>query len=568
MPLEWKENGRLDIIGQVPEWFQREFDCFENTISSPREISLSAEEFSPFLENFIIDAETFWQERSSQLLRSGIWTEKGKTGNEICLEATALFIDNRRIVLVESSEQTRSEKFQWLQTARQGQLDVISEQKISETQRLSATYYDTLTGLANRMFFLSRLEDTYETFQWNQKHPFALVVINLNRFQILNNGLGSYLGDQLLVKTAQRILKCLRQQDIPGRSGADEFSILLSDVESAQEAEVIVERILASIRLPLLIDLQKICLTASAGIALSTPQHHRALDMLRDANIAMHHAKSLGQGRYAVFDPEMRAQAFELWNLERALGLAIEQDELQLWYQPIVNTSNNCIESFEALLRWHHPSYGWVSPSKFIPLAEEVGLIIAVDNWVINRTCQTLKDWQMLGHAPVQVNINISARHFTDGDLFRTLQQALSRHGIDPQQLRLEIPEGSLVKDAAIAINILTNVKSLGLSVAIDDFGTGYASLSYLQDLPLDYLKIDGYFVETMEIHSADVINTIIDLAHKLDLNVTAERVETFEQYNMLKQLGCDTVQGYLFSKALPESAAQSLIGSEVIVLK
>ncbi|MEO1620708.1 MAG: bifunctional diguanylate cyclase/phosphodiesterase, partial [Cyanobacteria bacterium J06632_3] len=359
-----------------------------------------------------------------------------------------------------------------------------------------------------------------------------------------------------------------RQQDIPGRSGADEFSILLSDIESEQEAEIIVERILASIRLPLLIDLQKICLTASAGIALSTSQHHSSLDMLRDANIAMHHAKALGKGQYAVFDPEMRTEAFELWNLEGALRLALEQDELQLWYQPIVNANNSCIESFEALLRWHHPSYGWVSPGRFIPLAEEAGLIVEVDSWVINRACQTLKNWQTTGNRPVQVNINISARHFTDGDLLRTLQQAIAHHGINPQQLRLEITEGSLVQDAAIAVNTLTQIKSLGISVALDDFGTGYASLSYLQDLPLDDLKIDGYFVETMADHSVDVINTIIDLAHKLGLNVTAERVETFEQYKMLKQLGCDTVQGYLFSKALPESAARGLIGSEVIVLR
>lgn len=560
LPLEW-EDGGLRVIGDMPEWVGREFADFR-----AEQMPFRAEAMSPFLENFIIDAEAFWQERPAQFLRSGVWTETGSSGNDIHLEAIALFLDERRIVLIESSESAISEKFKWLQVARQEQLSFISERKAAADKISRATLYDSLTGLPNRSFFLSQLESLFEKSQWSDSQQFAVVVFNLDRFQTINNSLGTAAGDQVLLAVSKRLQACLRKSDVPGHFSADEFGVLLSQIEQEQTVTALVQRILDTIHQPFVIDGRKIRFTASAGIAIQADWYQSSRDLLRDASLAMQQAQRLGRGRYVVFEQEMRSRAFELWNLESDLHTAVARQELQLWYQPIISLNTHKVESFEALLRWFHPSRGWIPPSKFIPIAEENGLISTIDRWVLNTACQTIKQWQTATNQTIRININISPQHFTEVGLFEEIQQAVASAQIPPNPLRVEITESLLLDDTSTTIVTLNQIKSLGLEIAIDDFGTGYASLSYLQDLPLDKLKIDGYFIDMMENNGPDIVHTIIELAHKLGFGVTAERVETVEQYRTLQGLGCDTAQGYLFSRPVPLLEAQNLIDAEFVV--
>jgi len=565
LSLEWKEERALKIIGSAPDWAKDEFECFSH-LSGTNNDRVLAESFSPFLENFIYDAQDFWQERSSQLLRSGIWTEVGLSQQEIHLEATALCLENRHIIIVESSETAVNEKFQWLQTARQEQLEFIDERKVSANRILSATSYDSLTGLPNRSLFLSQLETVFEASRGSKQRQFAVVMLNLDRFQQVNNSLGADAGDRVLITVSSRIRDCLRKHDMPVRFGADEFGILVENINQTQDVTTLVERLLESINQPLMINGYKTYFTASAGIAISETRYSKAGDLLHDAGLAMQQSKTLGRGRCTVFDRQMRARAFELWSLESALDTAIEKSEMHLYYQPILDLRTNKIERFEALIRWQHPQYGWISPAKFIPLAEESGHILAINIWVVNAACQAIRQWREATGKTACLNVNIAPQHFVEGNLFEAVQQAIASAQIPPSSLCLEITESFLLTDTELAIATLRRIKSLGVQIAIDDFGTGYASLGYLQDLPLDKLKIDGYFIEMMAESGPDIVSTIIDLAHKLKLSVTSERVETAEQYVMLQQLGCDTAQGHLFGKAMPAIDAQSFIDIEVII--
>ena len=563
LPLEWHGDSQFSVLGTLPTWAKQEFDCFEQADDA----LIPIDEFSLFLENFIVDAKAFWQTQSVSVLKSGAWTEVGKSGKELHLEAIALYIKsnqrNRRILLVESIALSE-EKFQWLQTAREEQLHFISERKIAATKILSATFYDPLTGLPNRKLFLSQLSGFFEDAKADERAPFALVIINIDRFQNLNSSLGTTPGDRAIKTLADRIRDCLRDRDVPGRFGGDEFGILISKTERTHDIIAIVRRLLRAISEPIQLEGRPITLTASAGIAICDRRYQHSRDLFRDAGLAMHRAKSLGKGRYALFNHQMRSHALELWNLETALRTAITNDELQLWYQPIIDINTRQVESFEALIRWQSPEHGWVPPTKFIPLAEESGLITDIDKWVLKTACQTIEHWQREIGKTAKLNVNISSRHFSEANLFESVRDAIAAVNIPPSTLRLEITESSLLADTQAAIQALNQLKELGVEIAIDDFGTGYASLSYLQDLPLNQLKIDGYFVEMMSVNGSDIVETIIKLSHQLGFGVTAERVETLEQYETLQQLGCDTVQGYLFSKPLPREEARSLVGVEM----
>ncbi|MEM6449232.1 MAG: bifunctional diguanylate cyclase/phosphodiesterase [Cyanobacteria bacterium P01_D01_bin.105] len=580
------QQHQLRVIGQIPEWAAQRLACFGQSsasITSERSETeqikaenITADKISPFLENFLYDADIFWQASSSQApssqmdqspyLRSGVWSEADNEGTDLQLEAIALSNNSRNIILIEYLDGDQSEKFQWLQQARQNQLNFIAAQKEAAGQLRNATSYDKLTGLPNRSLFLSELENSFEVSQWSHTRQFALVILNLDRFQLLNNSLGSEIGDQVLIAVANRIQSCLRQFDIPVRFSSDEFGILLDRIETEQGAKVIVERLLESINQPFIINDNKTHFTASAGIVLSAPWYHHSRDLLRDASLAMQEAKLKARGHYTVFRRDMRTRAFEQWSLESALDNAIEKNELTLFYQPIVSLSNNRVEGFEALIRWQHPTKGTISPAKFIPLAESSGHILAIDHWVLQEACRTIQQWRHQTGSKAYLNINISPQHFETSHLFRAVQSAIQQFHIPPNSICLEITESCLLEDTQTVVKTLNQLKALGVQVAIDDFGTGYASLGYLQDLPLDKLKIDGYFIEMMKSNGSDIVNTVVELAHRLNFNVTAERVETVEQYQTLQQLGCDMGQGYLFAKPLPSEEAQSFINAQVVV--
>ena len=506
----------------------------------------------------------FWQERSARFLRSGIWTETGRTGQDIKLEAIALFVNQRRIVLIEASETIGVEKFEWLQKARQEQLNVISERKIAETKLLSVTLYDVLTGLPNRAFFLSQLETFFEQYQWAHQYKFAIVLFNLDHFNRLNCRYDATFGDQVLVAVANQICCCLRKDDVSVRFGADEFGLLLANVVSQEDVLHIVQQLQHKICQPFNIDPNRIELTAGFGIAIIDKDYRSARDLLRDASIAMHEAKALGPNKCSFFNRSMRIRALDLWSLEVELRQAIEFEQLEVWFQPIVALQNSSITGFEALLRWQHPIRGWISPAKFIPLAEKAGLIYDIDKWVFKTVCKLVHTWYQSTSQKTCVNINISALNFADANLLATLEAILLETNVDPNQIRLEITETEVLTDTNFAIKTLNGLKKLGLEVAIDDFGMGHASFNYLQDLPVDKLKIDGYFTEAMLSNGGNIMSTMINLAHRLGMKVTVEQVETLEQAALLKELGCDTVQGYLFSKPLTADEASTWINIEL----
>ncbi|MEL7334463.1 MAG: bifunctional diguanylate cyclase/phosphodiesterase, partial [Cyanobacteria bacterium J06560_2] len=544
LALELTDTEQLTVISEIPLWAEEAFrDLHAETES------LSAEALSPFLSNFMIDAEGVWQRSSTEVLQSGLWSETKPSGEDALLEAIALSLDSRKIILIQSAEQTGEEKIKWLQTAREERLSFDSQQKSTADRLFNATFYDALTGLPNRSLFSSQLETLFDECQWQPGRQFAVIVVNIDRFQSINNSLGTAAGDRVLITVASRIGECLRKPDIPVRFGSDEFGILLNHIETQQDVTNIVERLLESITQPFLIDGHRTHFTASAGIAISEDWYQHSRDLLRDASLALQQAKASGRGHYQIFNREMRTQAFELWDLESSLRTAIEREQLQLCYQPIVDLKTQRIERFEALVRWEHPTQGWISPSKFIPLAEESGLILALDSWVIKMACQTIQQWETATGQSVQLNVNISPKHFEEGDLLAAVQSGMQPSQITPKSLCLEITESSLLANRQNTIKTLNQLQALGINLAIDDFGTGYASLSYLQDLPLDIIKIDGYFIKMMDDdNSSEIVQTIIHLGHKLGLTITAEQVETLSQYKALRELGCDTVQGYLLS--------------------
>ena len=560
LALELTGEEKLVALGVPPDWAEEGFSCLEDT-----NIPFTASDFSPFLENFLVDAETLWQEGSEHLLRSGIWTESGRTGRELNLEAIALFVDGRQVILIELLSQANDlEKFEWLQKARQENLNIISERKVAETKLLSAMLNDPLTGLPNRAFFLSQLEIFFEQSQWPNQGKFAVVVLNLDRFKMLNLSLGTTASDLILATVANRIRYCLRRNDVPVRFCADEFGILLYDINNREDVLNIVRRIQQKICQLIEIEHHRLNLTACLGVAIGDEEYRSARDLLRDASIAMHEAKALGSNKCVLFNRQMRVRALEVWGLESDLRQAIEQEQLEVWYQPIVSLQTQRVTGFEALIRWQHPTQGWIAPAKFIPLAEKTGLIYSIDRWVFKKVCQTVREWDKAAAGKTCVNINFSALDFTNTNLLSTVQEILSETAISPGQVRLEITESEVLTDIQLASQVLGGLKNLGLEIAIDDFGMGYASFNYLQDLPVDKLKIDGYFTETMLTQGSDIVSAIIDLAHRLDIEVTAEQIENVEQLALLKSLGCDTAQGYLFSRPVTEPEARPWIDLKV----
>ena len=429
-----------------------------------------------------------------------------------------------------------------------------------------AAFHDSLTGLPNRAMFTELLKAEIESSTRRGEHMFAVLFLDLDRFKNVNDSLGHTHGDLLLVAFAERLERTLRPVDTLARFGGDEFAILLSGMTDATDAVRVAQRIQDELSQPFVLDKNSAFATASIGIALSSTGYDRADDILRDADIAMYRAKENGKARYELFDHGMHARAVSRLQLESDLRQAIEQKEFSVYYQPIVSLATGRLAGFEALVRWNHPRRGLVSPADFIPVAEETGLIVPIGHWVLNEACAQVRQWQIESpsHRKLSLSVNLSARQVAQPNLLDRIKEALEASKLDPHCLKLEITESVVMENAEAAALMFKQLRALGVQLSIDDFGTGYSSLSYLHRFPLNYLKIDRSFVMRLTTDNDNaIVRTISTLARNLGMEVIAEGIETEEQYQQLKMLGCEYGQGYLFSRPVDHESVVHLLAND-----
>jgi diguanylate cyclase (GGDEF)-like protein/PAS domain S-box-containing protein len=457
----------------------------------------------------------------------------------------------------------------------------ITERKRAEEMLAHNAFHDGLTNLANRTLLLDRLGRALATSRRHADFKFAVLFIDIDGFKVFNDSLGHIAGDALLIQIAQRLTTCLRRVDTVARQlhddseetilsdntlarpGGDEFAVLAEDLRSPSDAVRVAERIQERLKVPFNVDGQEIVLTASIGIAFSNAPTAEAQDVLRDAEIAMYRAKHTGRARCEVFDNAMHTGALKRLQLETDMRRAIDQGEFQVYYQPIVSLQDTRIVGFEALTRWHSPR-GLVMPNDFIPVADETGIILSINRQLLPEACKQLLSWQRLfpSNPPLSLSVNISPKQFAQADLAAQIGQLLEQSGMNPGCVDLEITETIAMADAEKSAGMLSGLKALGVGLDIDDFGTGYSSLSRLQSFRVDTLKIDRIFVSRMDTdhETLEIVRVIIMLAHSLGLKVVAEGVETQAQLDLLRDLGCERAQGYLFSKPVDHGTILKLL--------
>jgi diguanylate cyclase (GGDEF)-like protein/PAS domain S-box-containing protein len=447
----------------------------------------------------------------------------------------------------------------------------------SQTDITEGKVSDPLTGLPNRLLFLDRLGRLIKQAKRLKGRMFAVLFLDLDAFKMINDSMGHLIGDQLLLGVAKRLEKCLRSTDTVARLGetftlarlgGDEFTVLLDDIKNAGDANRAAERLMQALSSPFILGGKEVFTSVSIGIALSNPAYEQAEDIMRDADTAMYRAKSLGKTRYVVFDADMRASVTARLELETDLRRALERQEFRNVYQPIVALASGQIAGFEALIRWQHPTRGWLEPKDFISVAEETGLIRELGWWNLREACRQLSKWKAHPdtYSDLIISVNLSIKQFLQPNLVQDIGNLLKELALPPETLKLEITESTVMGDPSAAVDMLLQMKALGIRLAIDDFGTGYSSLSYLHRFPLDTLKIDRSFISSMcdNGDGMEIARTIMPLANNLRLDVIAEGVETAEQVAMLKKLHCKYAQGYYFSKPLAAEQVEALLAEHV----
>ena len=442
----------------------------------------------------------------------------------------------------------------------------ISELKAAQKQIYHQAFHDPLTNLPNRELFMEYLAMAIKRGKRRSNYHFSVLYLDIDRFKLINDSFGHSVGDRLLIAFANRIQNSLRDIDTLARFGGDEFVLLLEDIEDRAFATQVAKRLQKELQRPFKLDQNEVYAPASFGIVLNTELYNKPEDIIRDSDAAMNFAKEKGGAHFKVFDQRLHKKALELLQIETDLRKAIDAEEFELHYQPIVAIENGSIIGFEALIRWNHPKQGLIRPDIFIPVAEETGLIIPIGRWVLKEACFDLMRWQrqMTNHQPLFISVNISSKQFLRSNLISEIKDILEKSGLPPQQLKLEITETTMMEDAAETIRLINHLKDSGIQIVIDDFGTGYSSMSYLQKLPVDTLKVDRSFVSKIKDTGPDenrnIVETIITLAHKLNMNVVAEGVETMEQQSVLAHLNCQLAQGFYFSKPLNKPALDKLL--------
>ncbi|MDK2126793.1 putative bifunctional diguanylate cyclase/phosphodiesterase [Parachitinimonas caeni] len=444
-----------------------------------------------------------------------------------------------------------------------GSLTDITERKRAEEQLLYDALHDGLTGLANRALFTDFLGFSLGHSQRDPNYLCAVLCLNLERFRYINDSFGHGIGDQILKITAERLASVRRGGDVVARFGGDEFAILLDDIDDANDAKLFTEQMLTEVAKPIHVEGHEVYPGARVGIALSSSGYTHPEEMIRDADTAMHRAKSQGRAKYEIFDRAMHGTMLRALKMEQEIRRALDSHEFLPFYQPIVDLCSGKVAAFEALVRWKKATGELVSPAEFIPLAEELGLINQIGQQMLQMACAQISTWQKDFPAEaLQISVNLSGKQFNQPDLVDQVDRAVAEAGIDAQFLELEITESILMENTDAIVEMLQRFRERGIRILMDDFGTGYSSLSYLHRFPSNVLKIDGSFVRRMgdDTGSHEIVRTIVLLGHNLGMKVIAEGVETFEQYSMLKSMDCDYAQGYHIAKPMPADQATTFI--------
>lgn len=445
-------------------------------------------------------------------------------------------------------------------------IGIFSDQTSAENKLVKKINYDPLTNLPNRILFRDHVGFMLAHARRNDQIV-ALLLLDLNRFKVINETLGFNAGDMILIDTAKRLKKELREVDAVFRLGNDEFAIILEEVSKMEDAAKVAKKILRVFSIPFKLSTyeENFYISASIGISIFPQDGSDFDELIKNAETAMYQAKELEQNNFQHYSPEMNATTFEHLTMEHQLHKALDHEEFVVYYQPIIDIKTYSIIGAEALVRWSHPELGLVSPAEFIPIAEETGLIVPIGEYVMRTACEKTKEWQNSGNKNFHISVNLSARQFQQHDLLQKIEIILLLSDLAPSSLQLEITESIGMKNAEQTIKVLNELKEKGVQISIDDFGTGYSSLSYLKKFPIHNLKVDQSFVRDIGEYrdSETIVSLIISMAHTLKLKVIAEGVETEKQLSFLKKQKCDMFQGYIFSKPVPPEMFEKLLAKD-----
>ncbi|KGA97218.1 diguanylate cyclase [Alkalihalobacillus alcalophilus ATCC 27647 = CGMCC 1.3604] len=491
----------------------------------------------------------------------GISVMSGKESQSTALEfriqqKSGQYIDAEAKLNSIYNEQEKSEYF--LLVIR----DVTARKK-NERLIYQLAYHDTLTELPNRRFFIDRLRKEVQNHKHSQLQ-LAVLYIDVDKYKYINDSYGHEVGDLALIEVAKRIRQCLRSSDIVARIGGDEFTILLTSLSSKTEVETVSQRIIESFRDPVEIGERMVELSCSVGISLFPSDGNSVDELLKRADISLYTVKAQGGNNFLFFHSDMEERSLERILLENELRKAIQQEQFYIEYQPKKNIETGALMGMEALIRWNHPELGRIAPNKFIPIAEETGLIIPLGEWVLREGCKQNKKWQKQGHTPLTLSVNLSTRQFSQPNLAEKIKSILDETELNAKWLELEVTE-SIMIDLENTVKTLQEIRDLGVHISIDDFGTGYSSFSYIKHLPVDTLKIDASFIRDIHVNkeSLAIVKGIVDIAQALNMNVIAEGIESQEQLNRLSEQGCSQGQGFLFSQPLSNNEFEDYLNSQ-----